>query len=120
MIPPGLSEWASIAGLKIKQSRLDVLAGAKTADAKVYASAGKEPMQEAPDFYVIGYSASRANAEIREDGMPVIKARNLGRFSVRAQSPLVNFVSVRRAPIMGMGNRNFKTSSGNRPVVHQL
>jgi hypothetical protein len=41
--------------------------------------------------------------------MPAIHPDQMGRFSLRTPSTLVEFVNVRRTPVMGMGKGDFKT-----------
>jgi hypothetical protein len=96
-----------------------VFAGAKTAGAKVHAGAGKESLSKVPDFYVIGQSAVGADAEVGKNRMTVIQPDNTRRFGLRAPPPLVNFIGIRRAPVMGVRQSYFKTPRGRLIATHK-
>jgi hypothetical protein len=89
-----------------------MFASAKTVGAKVHTGAGKQSSSKTPYLRVVGHSAVGADAEIREDRVPAIQLDHMGRFSLRAPSPLVDFINVRRTPIMGMGEDDFEMPSG--------
>ena len=61
---------------------------------------GELPLADVADFDGIAQAAAGLDAEVGEDGMPGVEARNAERLVASAKPPFIDFVGVRRAPVV--------------------
>ena len=93
---------------KLQQHRLDVLAGAQAVDAEIHAIAGELPLAHVADFHRVGQAAAGPDAEVGEDRVARVGVRDAELLRLRPRAAAVDFVFVRRAPIVRRRHGNIR------------
>src|ERR1035438_810396 len=96
------------ARLKLQQQGLNLFEGAEAIDAEINAIAGELPPAHIADFDGVGQAAARPDAEVGEDRMSRVGVRDAEFLRSGALAAAVDFVLVRRAPIVRRRHGNFR------------
>jgi hypothetical protein len=95
-------------GLKLQEHRLDVLTRAQPIDAEIHAIARELPLPNVADFHRVSQAAAGPDAEVREDWMARVGVGYAEFLRLRPRAAAVDFVLVRRAPIMRRRHTDFR------------
>ena len=101
-------EQAFEASLKLQQHGFDVFAGAETVDAEINAIAGELPPAHFADLHRVSQAAPGPDAEAGEDRMARVGIRDAEFLGPGTRPAAVDFVFVRRAPIVRGRHGNFR------------
>jgi len=109
-----------MACLKMKQDRFSVFAKSQAIGSEIHAVTGALPAVQAANLYRIGQAAGRLDAEIGENGMSRICVGNDKGFFAGALAAFVDFVGIRRPPIMNGRQFNFGICIGHLAHEHRM
>jgi len=109
-----------VSGLQVQEHGFGVFAGAEFVDLKVNGRGVKLPLGQIADFHKIGHPASRANFEVRKDGMPRIQVPNPGAFFRGPKPAPIDLVLVGRSPVPRCGKAHLVASGAKFPSAFLL
>jgi hypothetical protein len=109
----GLEEFF-MACLQIKQDGFGMFAEGQAIGSEIHAVTGALLPAQAANLHRIGQTAGRLDAEIGKNGMARVRVVDDKGFFACALAAFVDFVGIRRAPIVGWRQFDFRVCFGYR------